>query len=386
MTDAKSSGVLIDGFRRLGENPHAYARSLKEQGQLLAGYMCTHVPEEILYAAGVVPLRIISSHKPQSMTRSYLHETYCSFSHDCAYQGLVHNYDYLDMVVTGSSCLHMSEAFNVWARFGGFQDRSFLMPYPHIMHTKPARGLLTLSFNELVQYVQGVTKRTVTDEKLEEAILLCNDTRRGLRRLWGFLKTESPPITGQEVAAVTLASQLMDKREYNQALQKLVDSLEETSADASPGVRLMAIGGACDHLGVLDLIERLPDHAVLVFVDSCTAARYFWFEVPENRRLKLDALAEGYLSRIPCPAKDNVLGSGERNRFNHIQQFIQDFRPDGVIFLYQRFCSPQPMDVVALKPIMKMMGIPFTDLELDTTVPAAQFETQLEALVEVIKR
>ena len=27
------------------------------------------------------------------------------------------------------------------------------------------------------------------------------------------------------------------------------------------------------------------------------------------------------------------------------------------------------MDIVALKPILSMMGIPFTELELDTTVP-----------------
>jgi hypothetical protein len=43
------------------------------------------------------------------------------------------------------------------------------------------------------------------------------------------------------------------------------------------------------------------------------------------------------------------------------------------------------MDVVALKPIVDMLGIPWTELELDTTVPAAQFGTQLEALVEIIK-
>ena len=54
--------------------------------------------------------------------------------------------------------------------------------------------------------------------------------------------------------------------------------------------------------------------------------------------------------------------------------------------LYQRFCSPQSMDIIALKPILKNLGIPFTELELDTTVPITLFGTQLEALVETIKR
>jgi hypothetical protein len=32
------------------------------------------------------------------------------------------------------------------------------------------------------------------------------------------------------------------------------------------------------------------------------------------------------------------------------------------------------------------LGIPSTELELDTTIPITQFRTQLEALVEIIKQ
>ena len=94
----KGSDTIIERFRHITDNTHEYAKSLQEKGQLLAGYMCTHVPEEILYAAGIVPVRVLSAHVSQATTRSYIHETYCSFSHDCAYQGLQHHYDYLDLI------------------------------------------------------------------------------------------------------------------------------------------------------------------------------------------------------------------------------------------------------------------------------------------------
>ncbi|MBW1861725.1 MAG: benzoyl-CoA reductase, partial [Deltaproteobacteria bacterium] len=130
----KGSDAIIEKFRHITENTHEYAKSLQGKGQLLAGYMCTHVPEEILYAAGIIPLRILSSHESQAMTRSYIHETYCSFSHDCAYQGLQKNYDYLDLITHSSSCIHMAEAFNVWVRFAGYKEKSYLITYPHIIH------------------------------------------------------------------------------------------------------------------------------------------------------------------------------------------------------------------------------------------------------------
>lgn len=382
----KGSSAIIEHFRHITEHTHEYARSLQGKGRVLAGYMCTHVPEEILYAAGIVPVRILSAHVSQAMTRSYIHETYCSFSHDCAYQGLQHHYDYLDLIVHSSSCIHMAEAFNVWVRFAGFQGKSFLIPYPHIIHSRPAAGFMEESFGEFKQFIENFAKKAVTDDDLERAIKTYNHTRRLLKRLWGFLKQDNPPVTGPEVATVTLASQTMDKQECNQMLEQLIERLEAGPGKAPSGVRLMVTGGACDDLRIFDLIENLNYSTSLIFIDSCTAARYFWFEVPEDRPDKLKAIAEGHISRIPCPAKDNVPGTGEKKRFRFIQQFIEEFRPDGVIFLYQRFCSPQSMDIVALKPIVNMLGIPWTELELDTTLPIIQFGTQLEALVEIIKR
>lgn len=382
----QGSETIIERFRSITGNTHEYAKSLQAKGKFLAGYMCTHVPEEILYAAGIVPVRILTSHVSQAMTRSYIHETYCSFSHDCAYQGLRGNYDYLDLLVTASSCIHMGEAFNVWVRFAGFQEKSYLIPYPHIIQTKPAAAFMVESFGEFKRFVEKIAKKTITDENLEGAIKVYNQTRRLLKQLWGFLKTNNPPIAGPDVAAVTLASQVMDKQEFNKLLSQLLKKLEARPGQEPSGLRLMVSGGACDDLALFDLIEHLDYKASLIFVDSCTATRYFWFEVPEGRPDKLHAIAEGYISRIPCPAKDNVPGTGEKKRFRFIQQFIEEFKPDGVLFLYQRFCSPQPMDVVALKPILEKLGIPSTDFELDTTLPVTQFGTQVEAFLETIER
>jgi benzoyl-CoA reductase subunit C len=382
----KDFEAIIEQFRRITEDTHEYAKSLQEKGHLVAGYMCTHVPEEILYAAGIIPVRILSGHVSQAMTRSYIHETYCSYSHDCAYQGLQHHYDYLDLIVHGSSCIHMAEAYNVWLRFAGFHQKSFLMSFPHILYTKPALGFMKGSYGELKQFIEKFVKKPISDDDIEGAIKVYNHTRRLLKRLWDFLRHDNPPVTGLEAATVTLASQVMDKQECNHMLEQLIQALEVEPGKGRSEVRLMVTGGSVDDLRVFDLMEQLNHSTSLVFIDSCTAARYFWHEVPEDRADKLEAIAEGSVSRIPCPAKDTVPGTGEKKRVGFIQQFIQDFKPDGVILVYQRFCSPQAMDILAVKPVLDMLGIPWTELELDTTVPITQFGTQLEALVEIIKR
>jgi benzoyl-CoA reductase/2-hydroxyglutaryl-CoA dehydratase subunit BcrC/BadD/HgdB len=280
----------------------------------------------------------------------------------------------------------MAEAFNVWVRFAGFEHKSCLIPFPHLIHSRPAGGFIVESFTEFRQFVEKFVKKSIADDDIEKAIKVYNQTRRLFKRLWGFLKQDNPPVRGADVAAATLASQVMDKQECNRMLEELIAQLEAETGKAPSGVKLMVVGGACDDLRIFNLIEDLGYPTSLVFVDSCTAARYFWYEVPEDRPDKLGAIAEGLLGRIPCPAKDTVPGTGEKKRFRFIQQFIEEYRPDGMIFLHQRFCSPQSMDILALKPIVNMLGIPWTEIELDTTVPVTQFGTQLEALVEIIKQ
>jgi len=382
----KNAGKIIEKFRHITENPHEYAKALKDKGHLLAGYMCTHVPEEILYAAGFVPIRILSAHESQAMTRSYIHETYCSFSHDCAYQGLQKNYGYLDMITHASSCIHMAEAFNVWVRFAGYEEKSYLITYPHIIHTKHAGDIMVKSFIQFKEFVEKFEGKSITDEEIEKAIKVYNKTRRLLKKLWESLKADKPPISGADVATVSLAAQVMEKQEFNKMLEELIQELKAEPHRVFSGVRLMVTGGACDDLRIFDLLEDLNYDTNLIFVDSCTAARYFWFEVPEDSDDKLKAIAMGHISRIPCPSKDTVPGSGEKKRFRVLQGYIEEFKPDGVVMLYQRFCSPQSMDIMALKPILKNLGIPWTELELDTTVPRIQFGTQLEALIETINR
>jgi benzoyl-CoA reductase subunit C len=49
------------------------------------GYVCTFFPEEILYAAGIVLIRILGGHTPRSvaLAQSYIFDMYCPFGRDC---------------------------------------------------------------------------------------------------------------------------------------------------------------------------------------------------------------------------------------------------------------------------------------------------------------
>ena len=60
---------LFDQFRNWYEKRHDYARDWKVRtgGQVVAT-MCTYTAEELLIAAGMLPVRVLGAHEPQTQT------------------------------------------------------------------------------------------------------------------------------------------------------------------------------------------------------------------------------------------------------------------------------------------------------------------------------
>jgi len=59
---------MFEKFRDIVEKRRRYAQEWKERtkGKVM-GYICTYVPEEIAYAARILPVRILGCHEPPSL-------------------------------------------------------------------------------------------------------------------------------------------------------------------------------------------------------------------------------------------------------------------------------------------------------------------------------
>ncbi|MDP6347969.1 MAG: 2-hydroxyacyl-CoA dehydratase, partial [Dehalococcoidia bacterium] len=98
----------LSRFTEVINDRHDYARQWKERtGGKVIGYLCTYVPEELIYAAGMLPVRIMPSHQPQDVTEPHIFSMFCPYSRGCLAEGLTGNYDYLDGIVHAHGCYHI---------------------------------------------------------------------------------------------------------------------------------------------------------------------------------------------------------------------------------------------------------------------------------------
>jgi benzoyl-CoA reductase subunit C len=340
------------------------------------GYFCTYVPEEILLAAGVLPVRILGSHEPQDVTVPHIFGMFCPFCRDCLAQGLKGKYDYLDGIIIAQSCLHVRQAFTSWEKHVPV-DFSYYLCMPHHVQSPRALPYLTGELEQFKTAVEDWTGKTISNEDLDEAVSVYNESRRLMHEVYKHRQSDKPPLTGEEAMEMVISGQMTDKREHNEELKKIVAELPKRSNGRQTGSRLMILGSEDDDLEFINMVESCG--ATFVVDDHCTGTRYFWNEV-EPRENRLEAIAKRYIDRVPCPTKDWMA----RQRIDHIVQLAHDWKVDGAIVIQQKFCDPHELDIPAIRKRLEAEDIKTLFLEFDVTVPIGQFKVRVEAFLEMI--
>ena len=373
---------MLEKFREVNNTFPRTSQILehKHQGKKVFGWLCTYIPEEIIHAAGALPIRITGYSKEMELEdgTAYLYINSCSFSRSCLQLGLKGEYDFLDGVAGGSTCDGARRLFDLW--------RNYIdTPFYHVLtvprkYTQSAHDLYYQQVLQFKVHVEEFLGTQITDESLCRSIEIYNESRALLKRLYELRKLDTPPITGTETMEVLNACFRMPKELFNEWLRSLLDGLD-VSDNASKGrARLMLVGSAITNR---ELIESIEDLGGLIVTDElCTGTRY-WSDpvVLDNKSTPVEAISRRYLNNFPCA---RMFPSDER--FNRILNLARDFRVDGVISQIIRYCVPYAHDLPLLTERLKANGIPTLALDVEYgTSGSGQIRTRVQAFLEMLE-
>jgi benzoyl-CoA reductase subunit C len=368
---------MFSQFKEWYDKRHEYAQDWKQRtGGKTMGCFCSYVPEEILVAADVLPIRILGSHEPQNVTEPYIFGMYCPFCRDVLAQGLKGRYDYLDGITLSQSCIHLRQSYVAWREHVGVPFDYYLY-MPNKVQTQAATPYLKTELEKYKTAIEEMVGRGVTDADLDRGIEAVNRNRDMMHRVYEFRKGDTPRLTGLEAMYVTVSSMWVDKDEHSTEIEKVLAQLPDRQITRDTGARLMIVGSEDDDTAFIDMVEAVG--ATVVVDDHCTGTRYFWNKVERTDDDRMYAIADRYVKRPPCPTKDWE----ERWRFPHLLQMCKDFNVEGAIVIQQKFCDPHECDIMPLRKTLEDNGVPTLFLEFDVTVPLGQFRVRVEAFLEM---
>ena len=376
---------MIEQFKQWYDNRHEYAKEWKRRtGGKVVGFFCTYAPEEIFYAFDVLPVRVLGSHEPQDVTEPHIFGMFCPFCRDVLAQGLKGRYDYLDGIMIAQSCIHLRQSFTSWEIHKN-PGWSYFLPMPSHVQSKRAVPFLKEEYKLLIEKLEELTGKKITDDDLRRGIKIMNDARRVMKEIYEFRKEDNPPITGAEAMYMTCAQFFTDAREFLEVAEKVKVELRTRKLDRDPGQRIMLIGSENDDIEYLEMIETLGEResvgCTVVVEDHCTTTRYFWDLVDECIEDPLTAIATRYVKRTACPSKDWP----KRTRLGRILELAREFDVAGAILLQQKFCDPHEADIPFIRKFLNDNGIPTYFLEFDVTVPSGPFAIRTEAFLETLE-
>lgn len=367
---------MSNRFQDLLRDRHANAQRWKAEGRGILGTFCIYTPEEIPYAAGLIPVRIIGVNEPPSRSDTHLQPFFCPLSRSCLDQALRGDYFYLDGLVTAYSCDTYRGIFQLWQQNVPL-PYSYILGMPSRVDTPEAQTLLVEELTDWVSSLEKAFNRTISSEALRQSIQIYNTNRTLLRELYRLRRVDAPRVSGTEVLEAILAGMVSPKEEHNQQLLDFLNEVNDRPKSSTRLPRLMLVGSELDNPEIVRLIEA--PGAVVVADDLCTGSRSLWNNCSDGEVDPLNAIAQRYLNLVPCPTKYPIEG-----RYQHILQLIDQSQVQGVVVLQQMFCHPHELEYPYLQGILRERQIPFVCMALDATYSAEEIQTQAEGLIERI--
>ncbi len=361
-----------------------WVKKWKEGGGKVVGYTCSYVPDEIFYAAGILPYRV-RGFGAEAMTigDTYFGPFICSLPKcmlQLAGQG---GFDFLDGVIITPGCDSMRRLDECWRKMG--DDAGAHMPAFHFHFGVPHKFTdysVTWFIEETRRLVAEVERHfnvTITNEKLGEAIRVHNKTRLLLERFDAIRSQADPPISGTDALAVILAGTTMPRDDYNSLLGELVGELEQGGERLAGRARLMLVGSASDDVELVRLIEG--DRALVVADNLCFGTRFYSNLVNEEGD-PVEELAKRSLAHNDCPRM-----YGEyRDRLNRLINKAGKARVQGVILQNIRFCDLHGSENGLFERDLEKAGIPCMRLEREygPIVESGRMRMRIDAFLERI--
>jgi len=361
------------------DNRAKWALDWRKRGGKVMGLLCSYVPEELIYAAGMLPWHVMGTDQSETsralMYRTASSSLYCNRVLESFLNGEL---DFLDGVIATDREQDLVRLWDVLVHLKK-------TPFAHIMHVpnqETALGYQQMSkeITALKKAIEEFSGNRIIDKSLQQAIAVFNKMRTLLIKLYEMRKNELPAVSGAEAMEIVAAATIMPKDEFNFELDRLLPYLEKRKAPikyAHP--RLLLSSDTLYNPAYIKLVEQ--SGSLVAMDDLDPGSRYFWKTVDTNSTDPIYALAKRYLSRPGHPR----MFAWDR-QVKQVIEWVKEYHIDGVLEMPEMYSLPRQFRVPIFHAQLTEAGIPNISISrFHDMADAGQLKTRIEAFVEMLQ-
>ncbi|MFR5713293.1 MAG: (R)-2-hydroxyglutaryl-CoA dehydratase subunit beta [Clostridium sp.] len=378
-----SINTLLDEFKVKAATPKQQLAEYKAQGKKVVGVLPYYAPEELVYAAGIVPMGIWGSNtKTISRAKEYCATFYCTIAQLALEMLLDGTMDGLDGIITPTICdtlRPMSQNFRVAM---GEKMSVIFLAHPQNRFEDFGLQFTIDQYNHVKEELEKIAGRKITNDDIQNAIKVYNESRAARRKFVKLASEHCDVITPTKRSAVLKAFYFMLKDEYIAKLNELNAELEKLPVCDWQGTKVVTSGIICDNPALLAAFEE--NNIAIAADDVAHESRSFRTDVPENADPMM-ALAQQF-ANIDYEVLLYDPKSSENRRGEFVANLVKESGAQGLVLFMQQFCDPEEMEYPYLKKALQAADVPHIKLGIDQQMrDFGQARTAIQAFADVLE-
>ena len=346
----------------------------KSTGGRAVGSLPIYVPDEILHAAGILPVGLIGGGDRVDVIRgdAYFQSYICRLPRSMVELGLSERLDVLDGVLFPAICDVIRNLSGIWTMLFPDQFVRFV-DFPQNFDPEIGGSFYRGELQRLADDMATLSGTEITTAALNEAITLYDINRKLILKLHDARQETPEKVSTYELYLVQRAGQMLPVTEHNQMLQEYLDLATSRSAGPIDNARILIIGAFCEQ-PPLPLIRSLELAGCFIVEDDMLMGNRLLGEVGTGED-PMSRLSTAYFSpQRPCASVYDEHGERMTNLIDRVHRL----RADGVLFASPSFCDPALLDRPIYQKALEEARIPFTMLKY------AENTRQLSAIREQV--
>lgn len=373
---------IFEEFEESRRNGFLEAKKIKDAGHPLVGIYCTFFPTEITAAMDIhtVSLCAFSEETIPDAERD-LPANLCPLikssygfakSQKCPY------FYFSDLVVGETTCDGKKKMYEM---LSAFKD-VYVMQLPNCV-SDGGRQLWISEIKRLKDYLETRFERTLSEEKLWQAIHEKNRERIAMNRFAHLMALDPPPMRSRDLYHVLYGSSFeFDKMnlpdKIDALIKKVMNEYKPDSHVRKPRILITGCPVGGDTEKIIDAVEN--NNGIVVAFENCGGAKPLATLTDTNTADPYEALADKYLG-IGCSCL-----SPNPNRFALLDSMIDEYKVDGVIEMILHACHTYSVESRSVQKFcVNDKEVPYLSVETDySPSDIGQLNTRIGAFIEML--
>jgi len=320
------------------------------------GYMPVYVPEEIIHAAGMMPLGIVGGGDQMEVIHgdAYYQSYICRIPRSTIELGVTGKLDFLDGMLFPSICDVIRNLSGMWKMMRPDMYVQYF-DVPQNFEDEVGGEYYIRELEHLRDGLASLTGNPVSDEAINRSIAVYNERRRLVREIYEFRADTPWRAPTSEVYLLMRAGLVIPVEDHIQMMQDYLAAASEEDRPLRDACRVVISGSFCEQ-PPLNLIKSIEMAGCYIVDDDYMLGNRWLLNDLATDGKPLEVLADAFLHHSAdtaakyCPRQEDV------GQF--LLESVKEKKAEGVIFAAASFCDPALLERPMLADRMSEHDVP----------------------------